>query len=298
MITGDTIKIENNITLLQKISLYLVFAKFRLAALVVLSAIFTYLIGSKDEVNWYGLISLIFGGFFITGAANGLNQIFEKDVDALMNRTKDRPLPTFRMSMAESYAVSIIFTLLGTLCLWFGNNPQSAILSLVSLITYAFVYTPLKRKSSISVFVGAFPGAMPPLLGYLAATGYIGFEAILLFTLQFIWQFPHFWSIAWRLDEDYKKAGFFMMPIKNGSDKSNAFVILFYTLILIPLGFLPYYFGFVNFISTLIITIVTLYFSFTALLLYQKCDIQSATKLMFASFIYLPVMQMAWFINI
>jgi protoheme IX farnesyltransferase len=201
------------------------------------------------------------------------------------------------MSILESYIVTILFTTLGAIFLWFGNNPQSAILSLVSLVSYAFVYTPLKRKSSISVFVGAFPGAMPPLLGWLAATGYIGFEAILLFTLQFIWQFPHFWAIAWRLDEDYKKAGFFMMPIKNGSDKSNAFVILFYTLILIPLGFLPYYFGFVGLFSTITISLVTLYFSFTALLLYQKCDMDSATKLMFASFIYLPVMQLAWLIN-
>jgi len=232
----------------------------------------------------------------VTGASNGFNQIIERSLDKLMDRTQNRPLPQERMSVTESIVLATVMGVSGVVILWVFMNPMSGILGATALILYTVVYTPLKRVTPFAVFVGAIPGAIPPLLGYVAATtgfGEIKFQAWVLFVVQFIWQFPHFWSIAWVLDDDYKKAGFQMLPSPGGRDKSSAFQVLVYTLFLLPISLFPVLFGMSGVVSAIIITISGLFFAYLAYKLYRDCTVESARKLMFGSFIYLPVVQLA-----
>ncbi len=280
---------------MSKIRDYAQFIKIRLASLVVLSAAIGYVIGAQS-VNWNKLFLLVLGGFLVTGASNGFNQIIERNLDKLMHRTHNRPLPQERMTVAEAFLVASISGIAGVVILWVCMNPLSGILGLLALILYSLVYTPLKRVTPFSVFVGAFPGAIPPLLGCVAATsgfGEIRLIAWLMFAGQFMWQFPHFWAIAWVLDEDYKRAGFHMLPSLGGRDKSSAFQILTYTLFLLPISLMPVLFGFSGIFSALIITVCGVYFSLQAYTLYKECTLEAARKLMFGSFIYLPVVQLA-----
>jgi heme o synthase len=198
----------------------------------------------------------------------------------------------------EAYILVIVFAVTGTLFLWFGTNPLCALLSVSSLVLYAFAYTPLKRISSIAVFVGAIPGALPPLLGYVAATGTIDYFAMLLFAGQFMWQFPHFWAIAWRLNEDYGKAGFSLLPFKSGHSKQNAFQILIYTLFLIPVSIIPVFMGYTNPISGIIIGLSGVAFLIPAIWLYKSLSMKAASALMFSSFLYLPVVQIFMWLNL
>lgn len=278
------------------------FTKFRLAALVIMSAVLGYLIGS-DTVDYLELTLLTLGGAFITGAANGLNQIAEKDVDKLMSRTQNRPLPTGRMTVREAYTVCLAMAGSGAVMLWVGTNWLCAVLSLSAMLMYAYVYTPMKRISPIAVFIGAIPGALPPLLGWVAARGFIGYEALVLFIIQFFWQFPHFWAIAWRSHEDYTKAGFYLLPLKSkdpskGLSRDNAVIILFYTLMCVIAGLLPYFFGYCGLVSTIIITVAGIYFSYTSTRLLISCSMKDATSVMFASFFYLPVVQLFLYLNL
>lgn len=236
---------------------------------------------------------LIVGGFLVTGASNGINQIIERDTDKLMNRTANRPLPAERMSLGEAWAVAIFFGVTGISILWVYLNPLSGILGFIALILYTAAYTPLKKKSPISVFVGAFPGAIPPLLGWVAATGEFSIEAWIVFGIQFIWQFPHFWAIAWKSYDDYQRGGFKMLPGTGERDRKNAFQILVYSVSLIPISMLPLFFKMSGVISAIILIIAGLLFTWQALLLFRKMTDEAATKLMFASFIYLPVVQLA-----
>jgi protoheme IX farnesyltransferase len=215
---------ENNIQVKKhsKFSDIVQFTKFRLASLVVLSAALCYLFGAK-EINSDSLVMLIIGGFFVTAASNGFNQIIEKDLDKLMNRTSNRPLPDGRMSLTEAYIISITFGVVGLAILYIWLGLACFLLGLFALASYTFIYTPLKQKTPFAVFVGAFPGAIPPLLGYVAATGRFDIAAWLVFGIQFLWQFPHFWAIAWVLDDDYKKAGFKMLPSKKEEIKTRLF---------------------------------------------------------------------------
>jgi heme o synthase len=290
---------ENSVTIMSKVSDYAQFVKMRLASLVVLSAAISFVIGSNEHteaINWTKMLMLILGGFLVTGSSNGFNQIIEKNLDKLMDRTQNRPLPQDRMSINESFVLAAIMGISGIIVLWVFINPLSGILGTLALILYTIVYTPLKRITPFAVFVGAFPGAIPPLLGHVASTsgfGEIQFQAWVLFAVQFMWQFPHFWAIAWVLDEDYKKAGFRMLPSLGGRDKSSAFQVLVYTLFLLPISLFPVLFGMSGSISAVVISICGILFSLQAYKLYQDLTIESARKLMFGSFIYLPIVQLA-----
>ncbi len=285
---------QNPSLLTAKLKDYAAFSKLRLASLVVFSAFCGYLMAA-DTINWKDLILLLVGGFFVTGSSNGFNQIIEREPDLLMKRTQNRPLPQNRMSVKEAVIVASVMGLLGIILLYL-INPLSALLGAIALILYTAVYTPLKRETPFAVFVGAFPGAIPPMLGYIAFTGTLDLEAWVLFAVQFMWQFPHFWAIAWKLDNDYKLAGFKMLPSGN-RDKSSAYLILVYTLMMIPVSLLPLFFGISGYISAAIILLAGIGFLVLAIKLFNTLSTKDASKLMFASFIYLPVVQVAMLID-
>lgn len=267
---------------------YISFTKFRLSALVVLSALSGYLFaGGNDGLE---ITYLLVGGLLVTAASNGSNQIWEKDLDILMKRTKSRPLPQNNMTLPESYMIVIVCLAVGTALLWMLNF-QTALLGLLSYVLYVFIYTPMKRVSPWAVFVGAFPGAMPPMLGYIAKTGNFGLEAGVLFFVQFIWQFPHFWAIAWVVFDDYKAGGFSLLPSKEGKGKNSAFQILVYAFLLIPFSLLPWLMNWTGTISLVVATVTSVWFFWYAYRLFLSCEDKDAKKLMFASFIYLPVIQ-------
>jgi heme o synthase len=279
-----------------RITDYAQLTKMRLTLLVVFSAAMAFILGSGDNIDWTRFSLLILGGFLVTGSANAFNQVIERDVDKLMERTISRPLPGQRMKTREAMIIAIIFGIGGLFILTRYLNMASGILGLVALVSYTVMYTPLKKVTPFAVFVGAFPGAIPPLLGYVAATGSFGTVAWVLFVIQFIWQFPHFWAIAWVLDDDYKKAGFELLPSKS-RDRSSAFQAFIYAFSLIPAGLTPYFFGVSGIPSLIIITVAGIAFAVQAWRLYQDCSISSARKLMFGSFIYLPVVQIALVID-
>lgn len=294
MLAENSVQIEKP-TL--KISDYIAFTKLRLSLLVLFSAGLGYLIaGGVFDARTF--TCLLIGGLCITAASNGLNQIFERELDKLMKRTMNRPLPKDKMSVTEAYILAITFAVVGTLFLWFGTNPLCTLLSVASLLLYAFLYTPLKRISSIAVFVGAIPGALPPLLGYVAASGTIDYMAMLLFATQFMWQFPHFWAIAWRVNDDYAKAGFSLLPFKTGHSKQNAFQIMVYGLFLIPVSILPVVMGYTNIITGIIIALAGIGFFIPAVWLYRSLSMKAASALMFSSFLYLPVVQIFMWLNL
>jgi protoheme IX farnesyltransferase len=214
-----------------KFKTYLIFTKFRLSSLVILSAIAGYLFAGGSDIT--ELILLTFGGIFVTGASNGANQIWEQHLDKLMNRTNRRPLPQGWMTNTEAYSVVIISLIIGTAML-FAINLFSALLGLFAFVSYVFIYTPMKQVTPWAVLIGAFPGAIPPFLGAIAATNDFGLLPGVLFFVQFTWQFPHFWAIAWILHEDYQRAGFHLLPSKTGKTKNSAFQIMIYSLALIP----------------------------------------------------------------
>ena len=266
--------------------------KFRLAATVAFSSAIGYLLGVKElEVGKALLVML--GGLLVTGSANTINQIFEKDLDKLMKRTAQRPIPTGVISIAEGWVFAVATGLAGLGLLAYLFNPLAAALSLLSLILYGFIYTPLKTISPICVAVGAIPGGMPPLIGWVAATGVLGVQAWILFGIQFMWQFPHFWAIAWVLDDDYKKAGFKMLPTPGGKDLRTAFQIMTYTLLLIPLSLLPLLFHMTGPIYAMVATICGVLFLGQTFYLMRTCSKKAAMSIMFGSFLYLPIVQIA-----
>ncbi|MCE2772555.1 MAG: heme o synthase [Bacteroidetes bacterium] len=285
-----------------KIADYAAFAKLRLASLVVFSAAISYFIGVRNlgfETNWITFAALLVGGFLVTGSSNGFNQVIEKDWDKLMNRTMNRPIPAMRMSVVEGLLVAGIMGVSGIIILWVWTNTTAAILGALALLLYVAVYTPMKRITPFATFVGAFPGAIPTMLGWVAATegfGHIGAPALFLFATQFMWQFPHFWAIAWVMDDDYKKAGFNLLPSGN-RDKSSAFQTLVYTLMLLPVSLLPVAFQICNPWSGIVILVAGSVFLWQAWQLYDDCEINSARKLMFGSFFYLPIVQIAYLIG-
>jgi protoheme IX farnesyltransferase len=288
-------------SLSQKIKDYFVFTKMRLASLVVFSAAICYGIAAK-EMDWMKLFWLMMGGFLVTGASNGFNQIIEKDLDALMTRTQSRPLPQGRMSVVEGFILATLLGVAGVFILYHFMNPLSGFLGLLALLLYSLVYTPLKRETPFAVFVGAIPGSIPPLLGYVAYTGHFSVQAAILFSIQFMWQFPHFWAIAWRLDADYTKAGFRLLPSPGGKDAASAFQALVYTVGLVPVSLLPAVFRMSGYLSAGFILICGLTFVYQAHQLYKSASAtpmdeeksnEAARKLMFGSFVYLPLVQLA-----
>ncbi|MBI1305448.1 MAG: protoheme IX farnesyltransferase [Bacteroidetes bacterium] len=272
-------------------------AKTRLTITVVLSAIFGFLIAAGAETNMNHIWALAIGGFLVVASSNGLNQIIERDYDKLMVRTNNRPVATQRMTVTEAAVFCIITGVLGVYILGHFLNQLSGWLGLFSLLSYAFLYTPLKRISPIAVFVGAFPGAIPPLLGWTAATGNITAGAWTLFALQFIWQFPHFWSIAWILDDDYKRAGYRLLPSKSGKDRKSAVLTIWYIFILIPVSVIPYFLGITSWISVIVAVLAGSVFLWQGIKFYRSCDTKDAKKLMFYSIIYNPLILLTYLLD-
>jgi len=276
---------------------YVELLKPRLSMLVAFSCAFGYGLATRGSVDWTILIMLTFSGFLLSGASVTINQIIEKDLDRLMSRTLSRPLPTGRVTVNEATTFAIVCLIASLILLWFYTNPLTVALSFLSMLLYSFVYTPLKRVGPIAVFVGAIPGALPPLLGWIAATGSITHEALIIFGIQFIWQFPHFWAIAWVADEDYKKAGFKLLPSGGGKDINTAIQIMIYTLFLIPLGLLPAKFGITGIDSAIVATVCGVAFLAQTFSLMKTGSRQSALRIMFGSFLYLPIVQIAYLLD-
>ena len=268
--------------------IYLIFTKFRLSFLVILSALSGYLFaGGTDLLE---IFYLLLGGTLVTAASNGANQIWERDLDSLMKRTENRPLPRGWMSLKEAYLICIFSLIIGTILLLLINW-QSAALGFLAFITYVFIYTPMKRVSPWAVLIGAFPGAIPPFLGAIAATDHFGFLPGILFFVQFTWQFPHFWAIAWVLYDDYKLAGFSLLPSKSGRSKASAFQIMAYSLALIPFSLVPWLLGWTGSLTLYVAAGLGILFFLYAYKLFVNCETADARKLMFASFVYLPIIQ-------
>ena len=209
---SQPIQVSGTQWVLMKVRIYVEMLKVRLSMLVAFSCAFGYGLATRGAIHWQTLVMLTLGGFLLSGASIGINQVIERDLDKLMKRTSSRPLPTHRLSVNEAIGFIVFCFISSITILWMYTNPLTVILSIVSMVLYGFVYTPLKRVGPIAVFVGALPGALPPLLGWVAATGSITHEAMIIFGIQFIWQFPHFWAIAWVSDDDYKNAGFKLLP--------------------------------------------------------------------------------------
>ena len=266
--------------------------KFRLTLSVVFSSFISYMLGAK-EFDIKILMLLLFGGFFVVAASNIYNQIIEKDLDALMIRTRNRPLPTNRISVNAALILAILFTIIG-LTLLYIIYPIVALLAAVSIFLYASVYTPLKLITPLSVFVGAIPGALPFMLGWVAATGEVGIEAVILFLMQFFWQFPHFWSIGWMQNKDYENAGFKMLPTGK-KDKSTTSQIIFYSIWAVLMSIIPafnltgdLFLSIYGLIFVLLIGLVLIYY---AVNLFNNSSDINARKLMLASVSYLTLMQ-------
>jgi len=281
---------------LAKARAYFELLKFRLSFTVAFSCAFGFVLGSS-QINWINLIMLFLGGLLLSGSSGAINQILEKDFDALMTRTRNRPMPTGRLSVYEASVFAMVCFAVSMVILSICTNPLTVTLSIVSMILYSFVYTPLKRVGPIAVFVGAIPGALPPLLGWTAATGSISYEALIIFGIQFIWQFPHFWAIAWVADDDYKKAGFKLLPSGGQKDLNTAIQIMIYTLFLLPLALLPAQFGITGIKSAIIATVCGILFLAQTFSLMKTGSRQSALRIMFGSFLYLPIVQIAYLLD-
>ena len=274
-----------------KIKAYMVFTKFRLSALVIVSALTGYLfVGGSDGLE---ITYLLVGGLLVTAASNGSNQIWERDLDKLMKRTERRPIPMGLMTVNEGIVVVAVCLVAGTALLYMLNL-YTALLGVLSFISYVFVYTPMKRITPWAVFVGAIPGALPPMIGAIAHTNAFGMIPGVLFFVQFTWQFPHFWAIAWVAFDDYKAAGFSLLPSKEGKSKNSAYQIVVYSLALIPFSLLPWLLDLTGTVSLIAASALGAIFFFYAFRLLQTCDDKDARKLMFASFFYLPIIQFVY----
>ena len=278
--------------------IFISLTKAKLALSVVFSSIAGYFL-AVDEVDFNELILLVIGGYSIVGASNSFNQIIEKDKDVLMDRTKNRPLPAKEITTQNAFWISVFLTLIGLLCLYFINY-KTAFFAAISVFLYTCVYTPLKPITPLSVFVGAIPGAIPFMLGWVAATGSFGIEPGTLFMIQFFWQFPHFWALGWMLDDDYKKAGFIMLPTGN-RDKSTALQIILYIIWMMIISVFPYT-GLtgdltLSFGSTIAILMLGVIMLVLAINLYNKMDISSARKLFYSSILYLTLIQIIYLID-
>lgn len=271
--------------------------KPNLSFLVVFSSVIGYLLAPGIQFIWKDVVLLFTGGVLVTGGANTINQILERNSDKFMTRTRVRPLPEGRMHASEAWIVAILSGALGVGLLSVFFNPLAGLLSFISLLLYAFAYTPLKKISSVAVFVGAIPGALPPLIGWVAATGQIGVEAWALFLIQFFWQFPHFWAIAWVSFEDYERAGIRMLPSREGRTRFTGLQCMFYSVVLIPLAIVPRMLQISGNTGMFIcMALGVLYFAASAIFFIRN-DHKSAKRVMFASFIYLPIALLALLID-
>ncbi len=268
--------------------------KFRLSFLVAFSSAIGYGLGTSHPA-WLNVALVMLAGLLVTGSANTINQVLEIDRDKLMKRTAQRPLPEGRIGATHALVFAAVIGVIGLAILAWRFNTTAAALSLVSLILYAFIYTPLKPITPFCVAVGAIPGGMPPMIGYVAAqaSGVIGAEAWVLFGIQFMWQFPHFWAIAWVLDDDYKAAGFRMLPLDGAKDLRTAFQIMIYTLVLLPVSLLPLLLKMSGNTYAMIAIVCGVLFLAQTFYLMLTCTKKAAMNIMFGSFLYLPIVQIA-----
>jgi len=293
----NSLTAQETLTLVRfKVKDVAVLTKMRLASLVVFSAFLGYLLAAQSIV-WMDVFFLVIGGFLVTGSSNGFNQIIEKDIDKLMERTKNRPIPSGRMSVKEATWISIVYGILGIAMLWFGLNPLSGILGALALFVYVFIYTPLKKHGPIAVLAGAFPGAVPPMLGYVAESGQFGLVAGVLFAVQFAWQFPHFWSIAWKINDDYNKADYFLLPTRF-KDKTSSLVIVLSSILLIPVSLIPMYLGIGGNVAMAIVLLSGLAVLYFSIRLHLGHEEKRASRLMFSTFFYLPIVQLAYLMSV
>ncbi|MCC5613312.1 heme o synthase [Nostoc sp. CHAB 5834] len=278
-----------------KAKAYVELIKLKLTLAVVFSGLFGYCLAA-GTVIWWKLVVLTIASIAITGAANVINQIIERESDKVMKRTAGRPLPTGRLTVGE--ASIFAFVLFSVSCFLFVEffNVRAAALAVLSLLLYGFVYTPLKTKGQIAVWVGALPGAFPPMIGWVAATNQYGWEPGILFAIQFFWQFPHFWSIGWLAFDEYKKVGIQMMP-GDSKNTDTAFRIMIYTLFLIPIGWLPYMLGMTGINSALVAMLGGILFLAQTFHLMRTCTDKAALQMMFGSLLYLPVVQIVYLID-
>lgn len=285
---------------MQKIRDYLQLMKPSLSIMVVFSSVISYLLAPKVvETNWRMVGLLFVAGMLITGSANAINQVVEKDTDAQMKRTGKRPIASGRMAPNEGWAFAIITGLAGVLMMGMYFNWLAAGISAFSLFLYAFVYTPMKKVSNMAVLMGAVPGALPCLIGWAAGDDQLSLGGWVLFGIQFLWQFPHFWAIAWIAHTDYSRVGFKLLPADKGPTKFTALQTVIYSLLLLPITLVPYFTGMCQFdditgkISLGLVVLANLFMIGRSVSLYQSMEAGAARKVMFGSYIYLPVVLLA-----
>ena len=290
---GIKVQQSSSFTIGSKLRDYMQLVKFSLSFMVAFSAVVCYLMAPGIMFNWGRIMLLFAGGLLVTFSANTVNQLAEKDSDAKMMRTAARPIASGRMGATEGWLFAVISLVTGLLILGYYFNVTSAVISMISWFMYAYMYTPMKKVSSFSVLFGAIPGALPCLIGWTA--GFLPEEPIewaggwALFAIQFFWQFPHFWAIAWIAHKDYSKAGFKLLPSEEGQTKYSAVQAIIYSLLLIPAGVVPYFIGMSGFVSFWIVLIANIFMIIQCLRLYREMTTQAARRVMFSSYIYLPV---------
>lgn len=293
MLSEAPIKAKWHILLLSRFKDYAQLLKPNLSFMVVFSSVVGYLLAPGVQFDWVNVIILFTGGVLVTGSANTINQIIERYSDRLMKRTMLRPMPDGRMSVAEAWAVATVSGVIGVSLLTYFFNPLSGLLSFISLLLYAFAYTPMKKIHPVAVLIGAIPGALPPLIGWVAATGSLGVGGWILFLIQFFWQFPHFWAIAWVGFEDYEKAGIRMLPSKQGRTRFTGLQCMFYSLILVPMAIMPRMVGMTGNAGMFITMACGVLYFVASFAFYMQNDHKSAKRVMFSSFIYLPTVLLA-----
>ncbi len=277
-----------------KLKDYMLLIKFTLSFTVVFSCVICYLLAPKVVAyDWYMIVLLFLAGMLITGSANAINQAVEKDTDAMMKRTSKRPVANGSMSQQEAYTFAVIAGIVGVGMMWYFFNLSSALVSAFSLFLYSFIYTPLKKINSIAVLIGALPGALPCLIGWVAGNDDFSLGGWVLFGMQFLWQFPHFWAIAWVAHEDYSKAGFKLLPADKGPTKFTAIQTIMYSVLMIPIGMAPYFIGLSGITSLWIVLACNLFMVFQSARLYKEMDVKAARRVMFSSYIYLPIVLLA-----
>lgn len=285
---------------MNKVKDYFSLIKFTLSFMVVFSTVICYLLAPNLKLELTQVLLLFAGGMLITGSSNAINQVLEKETDAMMKRTAKRPVASGRMSVNEAAAFAVIAGALGTFIMWYFFNIESALLSVLSLFLYAFIYTPLKKVNSIAVLVGAFPGALPCLIGWVAGaynTPINWGNGLILFAIQFLWQFPHFWAIAWVAHADYTKAGFKLLPGDKGPTKFTALQTVMYSAMMIPVGILPYYYKISGIVSMWIILACNLGMLYLSVMLFLKMDVKRARMVMFGSYFYLMIVLLSLYAN-
>ncbi len=289
MDTHDRLQQSASFVVIDKLKDYMLLIKFTLSFTVVFSCVISYLLAPGITFNLISVLFLFLGGMLITGSANAINQVAEKDTDALMKRTAKRPVANGKMTANEASVFAAVAGVAGVLIMGLWFNWTSAMLGVASLIIYGFIYTPLKKVSSVSVLVGAVPGALPCLIGWVAGTDKLSAGGWALFAIQFLWQFPHFWAIAWVAHNDYTRAGFKLMPSTAGPTKYSAIQAIIYSLLMIPVGIIPWLLHMSGQVSLIIVLIANLFMVWQSIRLYREMSVQAARRVMFSSYIYLPI---------